>query len=233
MLERLAGENGTIDPERFAAMRERICTAPDAPLQAAPEGQGERPANAGPADAGAARNRGSPRGGVNPFARGGGNRGRWFANATYRLELDNTVLIAPGITPLDLLDGDAIGGTGEPRHSVRFRSGIFYGGFGAFVFGTYTGQSTLDGSGLPGSTDLTFDDFVSINLRTFVDFDQKEKLIERIPLLDKTRLIFRIDNIFDARQRVTDSNGDVPLRYQPFLQDPVGRRFEVGLRKLF
>jgi hypothetical protein len=42
-----------------------------------------------------------------------------------------------------------------------------------------------------------------------------------------------IDNLFDAQQRVTDSNGDVPLRYQPLLIDPVGRSFEIELRKIF
>ncbi len=230
MLERLRSDDGTLDQERFAAMRERICSGDGPPAtppagtapQSAPQSEPQsRPAN-GFAAAAAARG-----------GRPSGNSGRWFANITYRLELDNTVLIAPGIAPLDLLDGDAIGSTGQPRHSVRLRSGIFYGGFGGFVFARYTGQSTLDGSGLPGSTDLDFGDFVTFNMRAFVDFNQQEKLVEKIPILDDARFIIRVDNVFDARQRVTDSNGIVPVRFQPFLLDPVGRRFEVELRKLF
>ena len=43
----------------------------------------------------------------------------------------------------------------------------------------------------------------------------------------------QLDNIFDARQRVTDNAGEVPDRYQAFLIDPVGRFFEIELRKLF
>lgn len=32
---------------------------------------------------------------------------------------------------------------------------------------------------------------------------------------------------------MTDNAGTVPLRYQPFLIDPVGRRFEIEFRKVF
>ena len=32
---------------------------------------------------------------------------------------------------------------------------------------------------------------------------------------------------------LTDSNGVVPVRYQPYLIDPIGRSFEIELRKLF
>ncbi len=234
MLERLTGPDGTIDATRFGAMRERICNADGTAPANTSQGASEQAA--APDDANAPNAAPSARGGGgggNPFGRGSDNAGRWFANLTYRLDLENTVLIAPGIAPLDLLDGDAIAGTGEPRHTVQFRSGIFKGGYGAFLFGTYTGSSTLDGSGLPGSTDLRFADFVKFNLRTFIDFDQNEKLIAKMPFLNGTRLSLRFDNIFDARQRVTDSEGNVPLRFQPFLQDPVGRRVEVELRKLF
>ena len=43
----------------------------------------------------------------------------------------------------------------------------------------------------------------------------------------------RVDNLFDARQRVLDSTDIVPLRYQPFLVDPVGRFIEIEARKIF
>jgi hypothetical protein len=42
-----------------------------------------------------------------------------------------------------------------------------------------------------------------------------------------------VTNLFDARQKVTDQNGLVPLRYQPYLIDPTGRSFQVEFRKLF
>ena len=37
----------------------------------------------------------------------------------------------------------------------------------------------------------------------------------------------------EAHQKVTDQNGVVPLRYQPYLIDPNGRSFSVSFRKLF
>ena len=54
-----------------------------------------------------------------------------------------------------------------------------------------------------------------------------------VPFLAGSRIGFDVDNIFDTRQRVTDSAGIVPLNYQPFLIDPVGRSFEIEFRKVF
>ncbi|MGB3167698.1 MAG: TonB-dependent receptor, partial [Alteraurantiacibacter sp.] len=87
--------------------------------------------------------------------------------------------------------------------------------------------------GLPGSTDLFFDDFVTVDLRTFVDLGERDWLVDAVPFFKDTRVSFDVENILDARQRVTDSNGDVPLRYQPFRVDPVGRSFEIEFRKVF
>ena len=54
-----------------------------------------------------------------------------------------------------------------------------------------------------------------------------------MPLLAHSRLSFRVDNLFDAQQQVTDANGLVPLSYQPGFLDPKGRFFEVSFRKQF
>lgn len=168
---------------------------------------------------------------------GGGNdgppQGRWFFNLDYQLELESTVLIADGLPVLDLLDGDALTGGGDPRHGVRARGGMFYDGYGLILFANYTGSSRLDGSGLAGSTDLFFDDYLTVDLRAFVDLGRQEALVQEVPFLEGSRIGLSIDNLFDARQRVTDSNGEVPLRYQPFLIDPVGRSFELEFRKMF
>ncbi len=240
MLERLTGEDGRIDPERFNAIRERICSA-DGPPQFA--GRGGPPGAGGP-PSGAQRGgggRGPGGGGFRGFGRFGGGggggdgppSGRWFFGLNYTLELENTVLIADGLPPLDLLDGDALSGGGQPRHSASARAGVFYDGFGLITFANYTGSSSLQGSGLPGSTDLEFGDYVRFNLRAFADLGQRDGLVEAVPFLDNTRIGIGVDNIFNARQRVTDSDGVVPQRYQPLLVDPVGRRFEIEFRKLF
>ncbi len=64
--------------------------------------------------------------------------------------------------------------------------------------------------------------------------DQQKWLVGEAPGFFKdARMSLSVRNIFDARQRVTDGAGTVPLRYQPFLIDPVGRFVEIEFRKLF
>jgi iron complex outermembrane receptor protein len=58
-------------------------------------------------------------------------------------------------------------------------------------------------------------------------------LVSAVPFLAHSRVSFRVDNVFDAQQRVTDGNGLVPLSYQPGFLDPKGRFFEVSFRKQF
>ncbi|WP_340586806.1 hypothetical protein [Erythrobacter alti] len=243
MLQRLTGEDGRIDPERFNMMHARICSDEAGQMAGGQGGAGDGDRAGGPPGGPQARggNRGGgPRGGggrgFGRFGGGGGDgppTGRWFANLQYTMDLENTVLIAPGVPVLDLLEGDALSGGGQTRHSIRARAGAFYDGFGTFLSGTYTGASRINGSGLAGSTDLFFDDFVTVNIRTFVDLGQRDELVAAIPFLKGSRIGFDVDNIFDARQRVTDSNGDTPLAYQPFLIDPRGRSFEIEFRKMF
>ena len=207
-----------------------------------PGGPGGGPGGGGPGGGGF-RGGGGPGGGGGGFRGGGGGggfaggqspdgRGRWFFNLNYQHQFENEVLVAPGGPLLDLLDGGATTGA-QPRHTVQFNGGLFYAGFGTQVNARYIGSSRIDGSGLPGSTDLFFGDLFTLNLRVFADLNQRTGLIERVPLLKGTRITLGVNNVFDARQRVTDDSGNVPLRYQPFLIDPTGRFIELELRKLF
>jgi outer membrane receptor protein involved in Fe transport len=166
---------------------------------------------------------------------GGGSpdgRGRWFANVNYSYEIANEVLVAEGGPLLDLLDGDALSGS-LPRHSGNFNLGLFYRGFGMNLNARYVGSSRINGSGLPGSADLIFDDIATFNLRFFADLGQRKDLVEKVPLLANTRVTLGANNLFDARQRIVDDTGAVPLRYQPYLVDPVGRFLTLEIRKLF
>lgn len=254
MLDRIRDENGEVNEEMAGRIRERMCSNDGPPAGAGGRPTGGPPTGGAPA-AGGEQASGAPQGGGAPaaggqggaapqggggfggFGRGpgggGGGGGRWFFNLQYTRELQNETLIAFGGPLLDLLDGDALTGGGQARHRANMRVGVFYGGFGTFVTGNYTGSSSLQGSGLPGSTDLTFHDYAKVNIRMFVNLGQQESLIKKMPFLDNVRIGIAVDNIFDARQRVTDSAGDVPLRYQPLLIDPIGRRFEIEIRKMF
>jgi iron complex outermembrane receptor protein len=240
--QRLMGPDGvTPDPERLKQLQDRVCAADPAQFaagQGGPQGQPGQPANAQPAQGGGqgargGRGGGGGGGGFFPGGGGGGNFGRWNLSFNHTYEIENEVLIAPGGPLLDLLDGDALTGGGVSRHSFEAQGGAFYNGMGLRFRGTYNGKSRIDGSGLPGSTDLYFDDIFKLDLRLFADLGRKEKLVAAAPFLKGTRISLAVDNVFDARQRITDSAGAVPLRYQPFLIDPIGRKFEIEFRKLF
>ncbi len=177
--------------------------------------------------------KGAGRGRRGPPGFGGGDdgRGRYFVNLTHRIELDNTILIAPGGPLLDLLDGDATGDFITPRHTSSLELGMFRNGFGVRLSGSYNGRGRIDGSGLPGSTDLYFGDLPKFDLRIFGDLGRIFKREQG--LLKQFRLTLRADNLFDAHRRVTDSSGNVPLSYQPNLLDPNGRYLGIDLRKMF
>lgn len=108
---------------------------------------------------------------------------------------------------------------------------MFRNGMGLRLSGAYTGKTRIDGSGLPGGSTLHFGDLATVDLRLFMELGQVLK--QESGLLKNFRVSFRADNVFDARRRVTDANGEVPLRYQQFLIDPTGRFVGVDLRKLF
>ena len=144
------------------------------------------------------------------------------------------MLIAAGVPRLDLLNGSAtssLGGT--PRHQAELSGGIFYKGLGTRITGNYRSATRADGSGLPGSTDLRFSDLATLNLRFFLNFDERGNLTKKIPLLKGSRLAFSINNALNDIIDVRDENGTVPLSYQPGYLDPTGRFYEVSFRKRF
>ncbi|MEE4155118.1 MAG: hypothetical protein V2I27_13240 [Erythrobacter sp.] len=219
-LDRVRAPDGTIPDAALEQFRTRICSAQPAP------GEG----------AGSGRTAGGPPGGgggpaFNPL--GGAREGGWryFANLTHTIELQNEILIAPGVPVLDQLDGDATGQFGLARHSTRLEAGLFGKGVGMRLSGRYTGPARLDGADLPGSTDLFFGDLATFDIWLFTNIDQLTG--SDSPLLKNVRVSFRIDNLFDAQLAVRDENGETPINYQPFLIDPVGRFIGVDIRKLF
>ncbi|WP_374406014.1 TonB-dependent receptor domain-containing protein [Pelagerythrobacter sp.] len=225
---RLRDANGQIDPTRLAEFRNRICAMP------APEASGEAGGEGQERGGRVARSGGESRAGGGRFGGGQGqSQGRWNLGLYHTIEFENEVLVAPGGPVLDQLSGQAFG-TGVPRHKIELEGGLFYKGIGLRASGNYESATRIDGSGLPGSQDLFFDDIATFDLRLFANLEQQEWLTGGTPGFWKgTRLSFSIDNVFDAQQRVTDGTGTVPLSYQPQLIDPLGRTFEIEFRKLF
>ena len=222
MLDRFRAEDGSIDRNRLAQFRAMLCNSDGR----AAGGAGRSAAGSEPPPQG-----GGGRGMMRGFGPGRDDVGRYFLTLTHTIELDNTVLIAPGVSVLDQLAGDGLSANGFPRHSSRLEAGVFRNGWGLRASGVYTGKARVNGSGLPGSTDLFFDDLATLDLRVFADVGRL--LGKDSGFLKGFTVSFIANNVFDGRRVVKDSNGTTPLAYQPFLVDPVGRYLGIDLRKMF
>jgi hypothetical protein len=228
MRERVLRPDGSIDAEKFAAAKQRICNRDSGP----PGGAGGPPD--GPPDAssgaGGAGGGGAPR---MPFGRGGPPGGRWNLSVYHTWRFSDEVTIAPGTPVLDQLAGDAISAGGVPRHEIELEGGLFKDGYGLRLNGTWKAPATVRGSGAPGSSDLRFGSTFDVDARLFVNLDQRESLVAKAPWLKGTRVSFTVDNIFDNRQKVTDENGTTPLAYQRAFREPQGRVVGIDIRKMF
>lgn len=215
-LDRSRLPDGTLPPEAIARFKERFCAAP--PPAATPGG-------------GAPAGGGAPSGGpaFNPLGGRNFQGWRYFFNLTHTIELANEILIAPGLQPLDQLDGQATSAFGQPRHSSRLEAGLFGKGLGFRLSGVYTGETRLDAAG--GVGDLFFDDIVTFNLRVFANMGEVTGKNEGF--LKDFRVSLVADNLFDAQRRVRDAAGNTPVNYNSFVIDPLGLYLGIDLRKLF
>ena len=230
MLDRVRGEDGKIDPERLAQFRERICAADPAMLRGA--SGGSPPAQAGAEQRGGQSGSGGGgrrAGGVPSFGRDG--RGRYFFNLSHTVQLESQVRIVEGGFLFDNLNGDTLNNFGTARHSTSLEAGAFRGGFGVRFSGRYTGNARINGNLDNGTSPLFFRDLATFNLRLFANLGQVLKKDKGA--FKDLRVSLRADNVFDAKRRVVDENGDVPLNFQPDLLDPTGRYLGIQLRKLF
>ena len=108
-------------------------------------------------------------------------------------------------------------------------------GIGFRAFGDWRGESKIiaSASGVPGASDLYFDDLLTFNLRGFLNFEARPQWVKKAPFLKGSRLILRVDNLTDSAQIVRDSAGNTPEAYQKALLAPVGRSVELSFRKQF
>lgn len=212
---------------------------PRAPGQ---EGGGDRPRgegnNAGPGGGGRPGGGfGGPGGGFGGGRGGGQGGGRMTFSLYHTWHLTESILIAPGVPQLNLLDGDATGSSGgQPRHEVEARVGYMNNGIGARLGIDWESDTHVDGAltgTAGGSSRLNFGSLATANLRIFANLGQVQGLERKIPFMRGARVSIGIDNIFNQRREVTDATGATPLRYQPGYLDPTGRTISVSFRKLF
>ncbi|WP_144098184.1 TonB-dependent receptor domain-containing protein [Croceicoccus sediminis] len=177
-----------------------------------------------------AGNRGNRKRGPSMGMPGRRSGGRWSLALYHTWRLQQDVLIGANGPLLDLLDGDSLSSSPTARHEVEMRGGVYYNGIGLRLSGNYYGGSSVDGSTATGSTSLDFNPYATFDARLFVDLERQFKDID---FLKGSRFSIRVDNIFDAQQRVTDENGVVPVSYLPDFTDPKGRFIELDFRKRF
>ncbi len=183
-----------------------------------------------------------PPGGARPgggggFGRGGGGgpEGRIQLSFFHTWKLVEQIRIREGVPELDLLNGSAVGSRGGvPRHEIEARAGLNRSGLGGRLALNWQSSTEVrsDPGGLPAPEDLRFSPLATLNLRLFIDIGQQWRFVRQNPWARGLRLSLGLDNLADSRLRVRDRAGETPVNYQPDLLDPVGRRLEVGVRKI-
>jgi hypothetical protein len=141
------------------------------------------------------------------------------------------IFIRPGLDPIDLLGGGAIGiGGGRLRHQVDGTAAVTSGGLGVRVGVGWRGPSRLL-SRANGVTDtLHFSPTMLVNTRVFADM---RRFLPHSDWAKGFRISLDVLNLTNDRQEVRDSLGNTPLQYQPGYRDPIGRTVEIELRKVF
>jgi len=165
-----------------------------------------------------------------PGGPGGGTR---LQLALYHtIHFRDEILTYAGGPALDLLNGDVVGSAGgQSRHQLRVQAGLMRRGLGVRLSGNWQSATTVNAG--VGGRSLQFSDLATLNLRLFANLGQQQNVVRKWSFLSGTRLSFSVTNLFNSRLRVTDTNGDTPVSYQPGYLDPLGRSVQLGIRKLF
>jgi iron complex outermembrane recepter protein len=200
------------------------------------------PDQRGPASGDGARPGGGQGGGQGG---GPGGFGRGFADFQrarvqfaifHTWHFNETVVVANGLPQLDLLKGAGLtSGGGVPRHEVELQAGFYKRGMGARLTGNWQSATSLRANpfGTASLNDLNFSCLATFNLRLFADLGSRPEIILKKPWLRGLRVRLAVDNLFNARPRVTDARGLTPLGYQPDLLSPLGRTISLSVRKQF
>ena len=198
-----------------------------------PTGGATGGAPGGAPDGGGFRGGGGGRGGFGGGGGGGQGGGRLQFALYDTIHFTNQVQIGAAGPMLDLLNGDTIGNAGgQSRHELEAQAGYNNNGIGLRFSANYRTATTVVG-GTPATPDtLNFSSLATVNFRLFADLGQRLDLVKKNPWARGVRIVVSVDNLFNERQRVTDSTGVTPISYQPAYLDPLGRSVRLTLRKL-
>jgi iron complex outermembrane recepter protein len=160
-----------------------------------------------------------------PGARGG----RVFLAINDAWTLHDTVLIRPGVPPINLLQGGAVAfAGGQPAHVSSLSAGFAQSGVGLFLSGKRISSTELNNGTV--AANLSYSALTTLNLRTYLDFASRSSLAHQ-KWAQGLRLTFGVTNLFDTRQTVRNGLDQTPLAFQGPYLDPVGRLLHIEFRK--
>lgn len=199
-------DNRTVNFDRLHARQLRLGTSFAVPLEAMPLDARSKPKAYGP-------------------------RLTLQVNAAHTIVLESTSVIRAGLGEVNLLSGGAIGiGGGQQRHLTTANVSMMRGSSGFRLSASRRGQSQLLYGSQGSPNRLTFLPISTFDLRAIADMGS---LVPKSSFWKGTRISLVVDNIGNARQRVTAASGELPLGFQPAYRDPIGRTVALELRKVF
>jgi outer membrane receptor protein involved in Fe transport len=152
-------------------------------------------------------------------------------NGSYRILLNNRLLIRDGLPQVDLLEGGAIGIVGgQQKHSWDFNLALTKGSTGLRMVARNRGVRYLATGTIAAPDLLTFHSITTVDLKAFAGLGQ---LFPKVRMLKDTRLSLNVDNLLNKRQKVEDLSRAIPQAYQPVRLDPLGRTIMLEIRKVF
>lgn len=205
------------------------------PGQGQPPQDQNRERGEGPGPGGAGF-RGGP-GGGRGFGGGGGRGGFGGGGNLVRFTLNHVwvfkdeVLIRRGLPVIDRLDGSS--SQSVAAHRIDALAAVKRDAWLFQVTGNWqSGRDRMTGP-IGSQTRLNFGSLAKVGLLTEFNPGQNIDFLLKNPWLRGSRVQLRVDNLFDAKQRVTDENGEVPAAFAPNLIDPLGRVVRLTFRKQF
>jgi iron complex outermembrane receptor protein len=155
---------------------------------------------------------------------------RLNANFNHQWQVAYKRLMRRGLPEVDLLSGGAGFSNPQTRHRVQGTLGLARNGTGAQLSSNWTSASHLNTGTASAPSRLDFSSMLRFDLQAFTNVGS---LFPATRSLHGVRISLSVENLLDSKQRVRDQDGVTPLRYQPYLVNPLGRVLSLSFRKAF
>lgn len=165
------------------------------------------------------------------FGGGSDNGLRLMASVYHTWVLRQEVQLTEDGDTIDLLHGGTLTGDATPQHKISASVGVSDNGLGFRLEGNWQSATEISGATTSSGTgDLHFGSLTTLDTRIFANLQNR---FPGKPWAKGMRVSLAVDNIFNTRQRVTDSTGTTPYAYQKDYLDPMGRTFKLSVRRIF